>query len=86
MDVLFDSLQVEVDSPKFSTRYSDYYPDLNRRLDSEAFALPFFDFKQDDRVFNSAPMPVAKNDSVVDLYTPPHQPDLGELRVKRNAR
>ena len=67
MDVLFDSLQVEVDSPKSSTRYTDYYPDLNRRLNSEAFALPFFDFKQDDRVFNSAPMPVAQNDSVVDI-------------------
>ena len=67
MDVLFDSLQVEVDSPKSSTRYSDYYPDLNRRLNSEAFALPFFDFKQDDRVFSSAPMPVAQNDSVVDI-------------------
>ena len=67
MDVLFDSLQVEVDSPKSSTRYTDYYPDLNRRLNSEAFVLPFFDFKQDDRVFNSAPMPVAQNDSVVDI-------------------
>ncbi|NJO98605.1 MAG: hypothetical protein HC764_23540 [Pleurocapsa sp. CRU_1_2] len=41
MDVLFDSLQVEVDSSKSSTRYTDYYPDLNRRLNSEAFALPF---------------------------------------------
>ncbi|MBE9045538.1 hypothetical protein IQ255_14190 [Pleurocapsales cyanobacterium LEGE 10410] len=67
MDVLFDSLQVEVDSPKSSTRYTDYYPDLNRRLNSEAFALPFFDFKQDERVFSSAPMPVAQNDSVVDI-------------------
>ena len=67
MDVLFDSLQVEVDSPKSSTRYSDYYPDLNRRLNSEAFALPFFDFKQDDRVFDSAPMPIPQNDSVVDI-------------------
>ena len=67
MDVLFDSLQVEVDSPKSSTRYTDYYPDLNRRLQSPAYKLPFFDFKQDERVFNSAPMPVAKNDSVVDI-------------------
>ena len=67
MDVLFDSLQVEVDSPKSSTRYSDYYPDLNRRLNSEAFALPFFDFKQDERVFSSAPMPVPENGSVVDI-------------------
>ncbi|MFM2313383.1 MAG: hypothetical protein RLZZ04_2659 [Cyanobacteriota bacterium] len=67
MDVLFDSLQVEVDSPKSSTRYTDYYPDLNRRLNSEAFALPFFDFKQDDRVFSSAPLPIAQNGSVVDI-------------------
>ncbi|WP_036488920.1 hypothetical protein [Myxosarcina sp. GI1] len=67
MDVLFDSLQVEVDSPKSSSRYTDYYPDLNRRLNSQAFALPFFDFKQDDRVFSSAPMPVPENGSVVDI-------------------
>lgn len=67
MDVLFDSLQVEVDSPKSATRYSDYYPDLNRRLKSPAYKLPFFDFKQDERVFSSAPMPVAQNSSVVDI-------------------
>ncbi|MDJ0593762.1 MAG: hypothetical protein QNJ72_27915 [Pleurocapsa sp. MO_226.B13] len=67
LDVLFDSLQVEVDSPKSSTRYTDYYPDLNRRLESPAFKLPFFDFKQDERVFSSAPMPVAQNGSVVDI-------------------
>ena len=70
MDVLFDSLQVEVDSPKSSTRYTDYYPGLNKQLNSPAFALPFFDFKQDDRVFSLAPMPVAQNGSVVDIL--PH--------------
>ncbi len=67
MDALFDSLQVEVDSPKSATRYTDYYPDLNKQLESPAFKLPFFDFKQDERVFSSAIMPVAQNGSVVDI-------------------
>jgi hypothetical protein len=67
MDALFDSLQVEVDSPKSASRYTDYYPDLNQQLNNPAFALPFFDFKQDERVFSSAPMPVAQNASVVDI-------------------
>ncbi|MEN9565015.1 MAG: hypothetical protein RLZZ69_211 [Cyanobacteriota bacterium] len=67
MDTLFDSLQIEVDSPKSATRYTDYYPELNKQLKSPAFELPFFDFKQDNRVFSSAPMPLALNDSVVDI-------------------
>ena len=67
MERLFDSLQVEVDSPKSSTRYTDYYPDLNKQLESTAFKLPFFDFKQDERVFSSAIMPIAQNASVVDI-------------------
>jgi hypothetical protein len=71
MDVLFDSLQIEVDSPKSSTRYTDYYPDLNKQLKSPAFALPFFDFKSDDRVYSSAVMAIAQNASVVDIL--PHR-------------
>ena len=67
MDVLFDSLQIEVDSPKSSARYTDYYPDLNKQLKSPAFALPFFDFKSDDRVYSLAVMPIAQNASVVDI-------------------
>ena len=67
MDALFDSLQIEVDSPKSANRYTDYYPQLNQQLKSPAFKLPFFDFKQDERVYDSAPMPVAQNISVVDI-------------------
>lgn len=67
MDVLFDALQIEVDSPKSATRYNNYYPTLDQQLNSPAFALPFFDFKQDNRLYNSAPMPIPENVSVVDI-------------------
>ena len=67
LEALFDSLQIEADSPKSATRYTDYYPGLDKCLESPPFKLPFFDFKQDERVFNSAPMPVAENGSVVDI-------------------
>lgn len=88
MDTLFDSLQIEVDSPKSATRYTDYYQDLDKQLESPAFKLPFFDFKQDERVFNSAPMPVAQNGSVVDIL-PRHinqtwqSCELNQMRVEQ---
>ena len=67
MDVLFDSLQIEVDSPKSAARYTDYYPSLDEALKNSVFALPFFDFKQDIQVYNSALMPTSANPSVVDI-------------------
>lgn len=67
MDSLFDSLQIEVDAPKSATRYGSLYPNLDQDLKSPAYKLPFFDFKNDERVFSCAPMPTAVNPSVVDI-------------------
>ncbi|MEL6439150.1 MAG: hypothetical protein AAFQ80_07870 [Cyanobacteria bacterium J06621_8] len=71
LEVLFDALQIETDSPKSATRYTDYYPRLDQNLSNPVFALPFFDSKQDERLYSSAPMPIAANPSVVDIL--PHK-------------
>ncbi len=39
LEALFDSLQIEADSPKSATRYTDYYPELDKQL-FEPFNAP----------------------------------------------
>jgi hypothetical protein len=64
LDNLFDALQIEVDGPKSSTRFETIYPELKTQI-KDSFKLPFFDYKKDDRIYSSAPMPTTN--SVVDI-------------------
>jgi hypothetical protein len=57
---LFDALQIEVDSPKSSTRFQDYHPNLIERAKKwiEKYPSYLFDFKKDPLTYKTAPIPI----------------------------
>lgn len=59
LNQLFDALQIEVDSPKSATRLEDYHPLLLQQAKkwSEKYPSYLFDFKKDQRLYQTMPMP-----------------------------
>ena len=71
LNKLFDSLQIEVDSPKSNERHEDVYgseliEDIKK---NKSYQQPFFNYKNHDKLFKTAPFPAATSgrDSVLDM-------------------
>jgi hypothetical protein len=66
LDRLFNALQVEVDSPKSSTRYQDSDPEIATLAKkwSELYPCSLFDFKNDERSYKSAPIPITADNDI----------------------
>jgi hypothetical protein len=63
---LFNALQVEVDSPKSSTRYQDSDPEIGTlaRKWSEQYPCSLFDFKNDERAYKTASIPITADNNI----------------------
>jgi hypothetical protein len=66
LDRLFKALQVEVDSPKSSTRYQDSDPEIATLAKkwSEQYPCSLFDFKNDERAYKTAPIPITAENNI----------------------
>ena len=88
LDSLFDALQIEVDSPKSATRYKAYHPKLKDRIDAWKDKHPsyLFDFKKDDRLYKSMPLPAEGKNPINVIAREAVNPEWQETQINSRQR
>lgn len=85
---LFDALQIEVDSPKSATRFDEVHPKLIQQAKKWAEEHPshFFDFKKDERLYKTVPLPTEGKNAINALAREAVNPLWSPTRIRSRHR
>ncbi len=88
LDRLFDALQIEVDSPKSATRLEDYHPYLLQQAQqwSEDYPSYLFDFKKDQRLYKTIPLPAEGGNPINAIARDAVNPAWQPTRIRSRHR
>jgi len=88
LDDLFDALQIEVDSPKSATRSEDYHPHLAEKVKkwTERYPSYLFDFKKDERLYKSMPLPVGDKNPINVIASEAVNPEWQQCQINSRLR
>ncbi|NEO98710.1 MAG: hypothetical protein F6K58_08525 [Symploca sp. SIO2E9] len=88
LNKLFDALQIEVDSPKSATRLEDHHPNLlnTAKKWSQRYPSHLFDFKKDERLYKTMPMPAKGGNAINAIARDAVNPAWEPTRIRSRHR
>ena len=85
---LFDALQIEVDSPKSATRFTDHHSKLGEQTKKwvEKYPSHLFDYKKDERLYKSMPLPTEGDNPINVIARDAVNPEWEPTRLRSRHR